>query len=205
MLNPTIEREIAELSQRYGSPLLRDIPLGGDGPFDPLGKSDRYGEVCMVLRRRNGLLLTARKIYYPPDAYRLLTGGIRHDEPILEALLRETKEETGLEVEVRRFLAAVRYTLAQPDPEDASPTRTLSFHTFAFLLDEVGGTFGCLDPDEQVADFREVAVAELPLLSQHLDQLPPDYDPEIRGRWRDWGRFRAVIHHVVHHALTQSS
>ncbi|HEX6291036.1 MAG TPA: NUDIX hydrolase [Herpetosiphonaceae bacterium] len=201
MLDPTIEREIAELGQRYGSPLRRPITLD-DRLFDPLGKSDRYGEVCMVLRRRSGLLLTARKTYYPPDAYRLLTGGIHHGEPILEALLRETEEETGLHVEVRRFLAAITYYVP-PHPEAQSGP--ISFHTFAFLLDEVGGTLGCVDPDERVADFREVAVAELPRLAQRLEQLRPQFDPEINGRWSDWGRFRAAIHHAVHEALTQSS
>jgi ADP-ribose pyrophosphatase YjhB (NUDIX family) len=199
MFNATIEQEIAELSRRYGSPLRRDVTLSSGEVFDPLGKNDRYGEVCMVVRRRNGLLLTARKTYYPPDAFRLLTGGIHHGEPILDALLRETEEETGLAVEVRCFLAVVRYSLEQPR-QGSTP---ISFATFALLLDEVGGTLGCLDPDERVAAFREVAIDELPLLAERLEQLAPEFDREIKGRWSDWGRFRAVIHHAVHTALTQ--
>lgn len=198
MLDATIEREITELGARYGQPIRRDVVLTGEHVFEPLSKSDRYGEVCMVVRRRNGLLLTARKTYYPPNAYRLLTGGINHGEPILDALLRETEEETALEVEVRRFLAVIRYTAPQPpggEPAD--------FYTFALLLDEVGGTLGCIDPDERVAAFHEVAIDELPLLAQQLEQLSPEFDPEIGGRWLDWGRFRAVIHHAVHEALTQ--
>lgn len=200
MLDATIEHEIAELGKRYGQPLRRDLALTGEHVFEPLSKSDRYGEVCMVVRRRNGLLLTARKTYYPPNAYRLLTGGINHGEPIRDALLRETEEETGLEVEIRRFLAVIRYTAPQPPGSDPP-----EFYTFALLLDEVGGTLGCIDPDERLAAFREVAVDELPLLAQALEQLSSEFDREIGGRWLDWGRFRAVIHRAVHEALTQQS
>lgn len=203
MLNDAMEREVAELAQRYGAPLRQIATLSNTKLFDPLGKPDRTGEVCMVIRRRNGKLLTARKTFYPANAYRLLTGGINHGEPILEALLRETEEETGLEVEVRQFLAVIGYTLQRPSEIGAAAQqRATRFHTFAFLLDEISGLLACYDPDERVEDFREVAVAELPALATHLEQLGQDFDPEIDGRWRDWGRFRAVAHRAVYQALS---
>ncbi len=204
MLPATIEQEITELSQQYGAPLRRTVTLANEGLFDPLGKPDRYGEVCMVIRRPNGTLLTARKTFYPDNAYRLLTGGITHGERIFDALLRETEEETGLDVAVRRFLAVVGYKLEHSGPRASRQRAPVpqSFHTFAFLLDELGGTLACYDPDERVEDFREVSVDELLALAQHLMQLGQDFDPEIHGRWRDWGRFRAVIHQVVHEALS---
>jgi 8-oxo-dGTP pyrophosphatase MutT (NUDIX family) len=202
MTDATIEQEIAALSQDYGTPRRQHVTLQSTSTFDPLGKPDRYGEVCMVVRRPNGLLLTARKTFYPPEAYRLLTGGITHGESIFHALLRETEEETGLDVEVRRFLAVVEYTL------DArrvlAPRREVAgrpFTTFAFLLDEVGGVLACYDPDERVEDFREVAVDELPRMADRLERLGDQFDHEIQGRWHDWGRFRSVIHRVVHQAL----
>jgi 8-oxo-dGTP pyrophosphatase MutT (NUDIX family) len=201
MLDPTVEAEIDALSQRFGTPQRQIASIANEGVFDPLGKPDRYGEVCMVVRRRNGLLLTARKTFYPADAYRLLTGGIHLGEPILEALLRETEEETGLDVAVRRFLAVVGYELQHTGSSAPRAPRRHAFHTFAFLLDEIGGTLACYDPDERVEDFREIAVDDLPQLANTLDRLGQGYDPEINGRWRDWGRFRAVIHRAVYHAL----
>ena len=48
MLSETIEREITELSLRFGTPIRRRVTLLNEGLFDPLGKPDRYGEVCMV-------------------------------------------------------------------------------------------------------------------------------------------------------------
>ncbi len=116
MQTPAIEAEITALAQRYGAPAIHNVVLH-DNSFDPLGKADRYGEVCMVVRRPNGKLLTAIKTFYPRGAYRLLTGGIHHGEHIFDALLRETAEETSLTVEVRRFLTVVHYR-HQDDPTD---------------------------------------------------------------------------------------
>src|SRR5215207_10727066 len=108
MLAPAVETEIAALSARYGRPRRVSAELDG-WQFSPLTMEDRYGEVCMVVRRPNGRLITAKKTFYPTGAFRLLTGGVDHGEPIAEALLREVAEETGLDVVVRRFLAVIEY------------------------------------------------------------------------------------------------
>lgn len=186
-------RELNDLAARYGPPRVTVAALSGDG-FDPLGRPDRVGEVCMVVRRPNGRLLTARKTYYPPEAYRLLTGGIGHGEPVAAALLREVDEETGLHVQIARFLAAISYT----QPGRATPV----FHTFAFLLDETGGNLAARDPAERIADFRAVLPADLPTLALGLETVADNFDSEINGNWRNWGRFRAVVHREVYAALT---
>ncbi len=183
--------ELDALAARFGAPLVRIADLSGDA-FDPVDRLDgRVGEVCFVIRRPNGRLLTAIKTIYPPGAYRLLTGGIGEGEGILDALLRETREETALDVVVRRFLAAVAYRRSE----------ALAFATFAFLLDEAGGTLASGDPDEQIAEFREIAVADLDAMAAFLEALPARRDARVRGSWRDWGRFRAVIHRAVGEAL----
>lgn len=191
MLFPAIEAEIDTLAARYGQPSRVEVQLNGQ-PFDPLSMTDRYGEVCMVIRRPNGGLITAIKTFYPAGAFRLLTGGVRPGEPIGAALMREVAEETGLDVVVRRFLAVIEYRLARhPQP----------FATFVFLLDELGGTLAAHDEDERIGAFRELAVSELADLADTLAQLPDEYDEQIAGRWHDWGRFRAVVHRVVYEQL----
>ena len=223
MLTPEIEAEIAALAARYGAPRRISIQLDG-APFDPLYRTDRFGEVCMVVRRPSGRLLTAIKTFYPPGAYRLLTGGVGHGEPIAAALLREVGEETGLDVAIRRFLAVIEYHLESPvvgrpssvvvdaqlqatnhGPRTGTiyraPTGHYDFATFAFLLDEVGGMLEVRDPDERVESFREVEVAELPALAATLEGVGDRFDPEIGGSWADWGRFRAVVHRAVYTAL----
>ena len=193
MLTEEVESQIADLSARYGAPRRVAVELEG-ALFDPLVMPDRHGEVCMVIRRPNGKLITAIKTFYPAGAFRLLTGGVQHGEPIAAALMREVAEETGLDVSVRRFLAVIEYRLARGQ---------LAFATFAFLLDEVGGMLGVQDESEQIGAFRELATDELPALADLLAQAPDERDERIAGSWRDWGRFRAVVHRVVYEALAE--
>jgi ADP-ribose pyrophosphatase YjhB (NUDIX family) len=189
-----VQNELEQLAQRYGQPLVRTVDLEASNLFDPLNKTDRYGEVCMVIRRKNGLLLTMVKTIYPKGAYRLPTGGINYGEPIRDALLRETYEETGLQVNIQRFLAAVAYCVPAINLEPI-------FYTFAFLLDEVSGTLGAIDETERVEAFREIEPGELPRVAQTLESVKNEYSDEIDGIWRDWGHFRAVIHRAVWEAL----
>jgi len=183
-------REIDALALRYGNPRAIDATIH-DGFDDPIRRKDRYGEVLMAVRRPNGKLLTAIKTFYPRGAYRLPTGGIHHGESIHDALLRETKEETGLETVVRRFLATVAYR------GRSSPTAPPLFHTFAFLLDELSGTLGALDTDEQIEDWREMSLAEVRAQAGVLERLTTEGTKSIGGSWQDWGRFRAIAHHAV--------
>jgi NAD+ diphosphatase len=178
---------------RYGQPQRVTVELTG-APFSPLILEDRHGEVCMVVRRPNGKLITAIKTFYPAGAFRLLTGGVGHGEPIAAALLREVAEETGLDVVVRRFLAVIEYRLEL--------LHRRPFATFAFLLDETGGTLQAQDAGERIGAFRELAVADLPALAETLENVPDMRDEEIDGSWRDWGRFRAVAHRVIYAALS---
>ncbi|HTI13373.1 MAG TPA: NUDIX hydrolase [Dictyobacter sp.] len=192
-LPETIQQELIHLTAQYGQPITRTYDLASDGNFEPVNKKDRYGEVCMVVRRPNGRLLTMIKTYYPANAYRLLTGGINHDEFVFDALLRETAEETGLEVTVERFLASAAYHLPHTGPNPV-------FFTFAFLLQEVGGSLETIDEEEQVEDFREIEVSELPAIADRLDQLAttPEYS---NTEWGDWGKFRAIMHRLTWESL----
>jgi 8-oxo-dGTP pyrophosphatase MutT (NUDIX family) len=195
-LPAAVVSEVESLATRYGAPRRLRVPIE-DYFDDPIRKEDRFGEVCMVVRRPNGKVLLSIKTFYPRGAYRLPSGGIHHGESVLDALLRETYEETGLDVTVRRFLAHLSYVSAR------APAAEALFHTFAFLLDEVGGTLGALDASEQIEDWREVAVSELPGVADLLDDLKTQGTMDIGGDWRAWGRFRAVVHRVVHDALAR--
>lgn len=182
--------EVATLADRHGPTTFVEAVVD-DGMFDPFTKTDRVGEVCMVIRRPGGGLLTLRKEVYPPGVMRLPTGGIGHGEGVEAALLREVLEETSLSVVIRQLLAVVAYRAAD------APVGSFGFYTFAFLLDEIGGVLAPQDPDERVEAYGEVAPGDLPELARRLDDLEARHDREIGGSWRSWGRFRAVVHRVV--------
>jgi len=192
------DQEVAELAGRYGEPRRVDTTIN-DGFFDPIHNPDRVGEVCMIVRRPNRKVLLSIKTFYPRGAYRLPTGGIHHGEGIFDALVRETLEETGLETTIRRFLAAIAYR------PRSSPDGPPIFHTFAFLLDEVGGMLEARDREERIEEYREVDPAELPAVADGLERVTSMHSVDIGGDWADWGRFRAVAHRVVHEALAKES
>ena len=189
------KNELEGLSHQYGPVLYREAEIF-PGFHDPVRKADRVGEVCMVIRRPNGKLLLSIKSIYPRGAHRLPTGGVGIGEPIFAAVFRETQEETGLSVRLRRFLALISYSV----PEEREPV----FHTFAFLLEETGGTLGAQDPSELIEEYIEIDPAELPQVAERLEALP-ESDRGRVGSWRDWGKFRAIVHRTVHEALTGSA
>ena len=193
-LTDAMRNEIATLAKRFGEPVRRDVALD-DIAFDPVGNPSRFAEVCMVVRRPSGNVLLSIKTFYPRGAHRLPTGGIDRDEPILEALIRETLEETGLHLEARRFLATLTY--------HDGPAGPPVFHTFAFLLDDpTGAPITPLDEHEQIESYMEVPVNELLAVADRLERIPPDGGPGIPN-WDAWGRFRSHVHRAVHQALTR--
>ena len=193
-LTPDTQAELTDLTARFGAPVTVDATIDG-GFDDPIRRTDRFGEVCMVIRRPNGKLLLSIKTFYPRGAFRLPTGGIDHGERVYDALVREGREETGLDLVVERFLARISYR--------GSPGAAPLFHTFAFLLRETAGTLGAIDTSEQIEDWREVEKAELPAVADFLERLGSSGTRSIGGSWSAWGKFRAVAHRAVHEALAE--
>lgn len=182
--------EIVELSQQYGEPLYGSLDLG-DSSYLRSVVAGRVAVVCMVVRRPSGRIIVFRKPFYPAGVFRLMTGGVEPGERLLDAMLREVYEETGLAVEVARFLGASAFTT------DGRP----QFASFAFLLDERGGTLGALDPEERVEAFREVDVPELLQIADSLDRLPDEHNAELDGNLAHWGRLRALNHRLAYQIL----
>jgi ADP-ribose pyrophosphatase YjhB (NUDIX family) len=130
----------------------------------------------MAIRRRNGLFLLQTKESYPESTFRLPTGGIKRGEAIEHALLRETDEETGLSVEVSRFVAVIRYRTATQGP---------AFATYLFILEEQGGVLQATDPTERISGWLEADAASLNAAALRLRSCT--------GPWRAWGQFRALV------------
>ena len=187
-LSSVMQQEIADLAERYGPAQTLVVEMG-DNSY--LRQGSRLCEVCMVIRRPGGRLLTMKKTFYPAGAYRLLTGGIEPGESILAALHREIQEETGLATTLIRFLGAIVYHL------ESRPR----FATFAFLLEETGGVLHTNDPDEQLEAFQEIEIDTLPLIIEQLGKIGHLYGPEIESYWDDWAGFRTAVHRLVWECL----
>jgi ADP-ribose pyrophosphatase YjhB (NUDIX family) len=183
--------EIAELIPAYGEPVRRCVSLDVSlRTFEAWSqRRNRREEVVLFLLRGNGRLLLHTKGFYPPGAFRALSGGIKPGEPLLDAVRRESREETGLDVKVDRLLAIVDFRFQRAQ-------RALSFQSYLFLLHESGGELGAQDVDEGITAYREIALEQLPAIAEQLEDLP--------ANWSDWGAFRALPHRVAAEILLSS-
>jgi len=179
-----MQAEIAILARRYGRPrtVLHDIPTFR---FSPLNRN-RAAEVAMAIRRPNGLYLLQTKDNYPASTFRLPTGGIMRGEAIEHALLRETQEETSLDVEVSRFAAVLTYR---------APNARHAFASYLFILEEQGGTLQVNDETEGISGWLE---ADVPALNAAAERLR-----SCTGPWRPWGHFRALVLDALKQALQE--
>ena len=177
------EIEVTEIARRYGDPLRRtvDLEMGQDLFLTRFVRSDdRRGEVVVALEMDGGKVLLHRKGHYNPPSFRLLSGGVNHDEPVLRALHREIAEETNLQVTVQRFMAVIEYRMHYGEID-------LPFASYVFHVSELAGQ---LIPDYgEIAELRVVEPGELPAIADALRTIPGE-----RGYW---GRWRAIAHDIV--------
>ncbi|MEA3336127.1 MAG: NUDIX hydrolase [Chloroflexota bacterium] len=181
------EGEVQAISGRFGQPRREqyDLPIGEQLFLTRFRRyGDRRGEVVFALERPDGRVLLHRKAHYRNGVFRLLSGGVGLQEPVLDALTREVGEETGLQVQIQSFLAVLSYRLAFEEI-------VVPFVSYLFHLKEVGG-FPRLDQDE-VEQVIAVWPQELPAVAVRLRDIP--------GERSYWGRWRAIAHDVVAEAL----
>ncbi|MBI4494322.1 MAG: NUDIX hydrolase [Chloroflexi bacterium] len=185
--------ELAALARRLGQPRMVEVDLEVGRLFDPVTRTDRLGEVAFLLQRPDSHIWLMTKEFYPPDAYRIPTGGVKLGEPIEAALARELVEETSFQVAPARFLAAIHYRVRAPEGE-------VFFATYLFAVPCGLERPEPQDLDERIADFRTITLDGLPQVAEYLAGLPRRESPEF-GNWQDWGRFRAVVHRVAYERL----
>lgn len=192
------QQEIVELSQRFGEPLQRKVAVCSNA-FWSLYIDEKVREVCMIIRRKNGALLTFTKSFYPKGLYRLFSGGVEPNERVYDALMRELYEETNLEVDVQRFLAVVTCHANDHPTGTEGPVR---FSSYVFLVQEVDGMLGVNDENECLSGYKDITIADLPAITQQLGTLPESVASELGGvLWSDWGRYRAVVSQIVYELL----
>ncbi len=186
------EAEIGELSVLYGAPAHLQCVLKVDhGTLEwwTSIQPRRRGEVVLFIYRTSGHLILHTKDFYPAGTLRVPSGGVKKREALADAAQREAREETGLEVDIQRFLAVIDFVFQYQD-------RSLHFHSYLFQLRETGGELKAKDERERICAFVEILPTELTSVAERLENMPP--------AWRDWGRFRALPHRVAAELLPHS-
>lgn len=171
------------------------VALAFDQPVPPIVHPVRSAEVVLVLRAHEGRVWLQTKAFYPPDTWRLPSGGLNPGEAPDQALARELWEEAGLRDLPARELGSVRYDVT------VAGQAIRPFVSHLYLVEVGGASPAGQDAGEGIAAWRAVPPAELPLVAARLERLP---SAPIRedGTWAEWGRFRAVVHRLVADLLT---
>jgi ADP-ribose pyrophosphatase YjhB (NUDIX family) len=181
--------ELHQLSVAYGQPEIRTIELAGDKYLfsTRLQRSrNKRGEVVLAIERPKQSVLLHRKSWYEPGVYRLLSGTIDWDEAVETALERELWEETSLSLGTAQFLGILDCVISYDYQE-------LSFVSYIFQLSRTEGVLELPIDAEDISDFRDVAIGELPTVAENLRNVP---SPRA-----GWGRWRALAHDFVYEML----
>src|SRR6476646_3816691 len=100
------EEVLAPIRARYGEPAVMEWEgeiterEHGIATYNP----QRQHDVTLFILNGNKLALI-RKHPFPPDIWRPPGGGVKPGEDFVEAVEREGWEETGLRIELERYLA----------------------------------------------------------------------------------------------------
>ncbi len=123
------EALIPELEARYGSP--REISMTYE--FSPQGyelllrtkRRGRAHDVTLFIQRK-GRIAVIRKPSYPEGVFRTPSGGVDRGEDFVRGAVREALEETGLVVELERYILKIRALFTQGGRKTSWTTHVLT-------------------------------------------------------------------------------
>jgi 8-oxo-dGTP diphosphatase len=178
------EAVLAPLRERYGEPARlewegaineREHALATYNPA-------RMHDVTLFILNGERLALI-RKPHFEPGVWRPPGGGIKAGEDFVDGVRREALEETGLEVELRRYLVAAEARFLY-EPED------VPWQTHVFLATTADGQ---LAP----RDLEEIAAARWGTLAELAGPLRERLLETGRAFWR----YRVALHDATLTAL----
>ncbi len=115
-----------------------------DFECDLIRKSEAKGrnhDVTCFIRHDEDWVVIQKHAYAGTGIYRAPSGGANPGESLKEAAIREMREETGIIVQLCRFVLDVSLDIRCPD-------RTIPWRSLVFLADAIGGALEIIDDFE---------------------------------------------------------
>ena len=171
------EAVLAPIRARYGEPRILEWEGEisdreyGIATYNPI----RTHDVTLFILNGEQLALI-RKHPFPPDVWRPPGGGVKEGEDFVEAVVREAREETGLHVELERYLVEARARFS-------SEGRVLDWRTHVLLATTTEQTIAPQDLDE-IAEARWGT----------LEELAGPLRERLLATGRAFWRYRVALH-----------
>jgi ADP-ribose pyrophosphatase YjhB (NUDIX family) len=178
------EEILAPIRERYGQPAILEWESDISeveyelATYDP----NRMHDVTLFILNGDRLALI-RKPMFPPDVWRPPGGGVKPGEDFVEAVRREAFEETGLSVELERYLVEARARFVYVPPE-------LDWRTHVLLATTE-------DEELEPRDTEEIAEARWGTLEELAGPLRERLLATDRAFWR----YRVALHDAALAAL----
>jgi 8-oxo-dGTP pyrophosphatase MutT (NUDIX family) len=173
------EREVRAAAARWGEPrresLRVDVTPDESAFIRGTQRHGRAHDLTFLIHDGPRIAVIAKHIY-PGGVYRLPSGGAEPGESIPDAIHREAHEETGLRIEVERYLLRVAVRFEAPDP-----ATSIDWTTHVFEAVRTGGRLEPVDTKE----IRDAAwVTRQELLGPIRRRLVAWKVGGIQYRWR---------------------
>jgi ADP-ribose pyrophosphatase YjhB (NUDIX family) len=182
------EAVLEPLRARFGDPAL--LPWEGEisdgewkiATYNPM----RTHDVTLFILDPSQRIALIRKHHFAADVWRPPGGGVKRDEDFVAGAEREALEETGLRVELRRYLVASQVVFRNRG-------RELEWRTHVFLAET---------RDEELApnDPEEIAAARWGT----LDELRGQLRERLLATGRAFWRYRVALHDAALERLDSS-
>jgi ADP-ribose pyrophosphatase YjhB (NUDIX family) len=147
---------LKEIELRYGKPKEFEVEIEmGEWEFGVLRESQRDGrssDVTLFILV-DGQVVVIQKPFHPAGVYRAPSGGIIPGEGIEETAKREALEETGLMIELKRYLLRAKPTFICKDEK-------IKWTSHVFLAIKQGGELKPQDTRE-IKEVKLVTIEEL--------------------------------------------
>jgi ADP-ribose pyrophosphatase YjhB (NUDIX family) len=182
------ERALRPVRERYGEPAV--LPWEGEisdaewalATYDP----NRTHDVTLFILDRAGRIALIRKPHFAPGVWRPPGGGVKPGEDVGAGAVREALEETGLRVELERYLVDAHAVFLNAG-------RELRWRTHVLLARTTDGTLAPNDPDEiEAARWGTMGELRGPLRERLL------------ATGRAFWRYRVALHDAALRALESS-
>ncbi|MBN4076508.1 NUDIX hydrolase [Gemmatimonas aurantiaca] len=181
---------IADAERLYGAPIEKCItaPLKED-ELDFIKKTQKRGrehDITMLIFNDAGEIAVMNKNGYPAELYRPPSGGLEPDESFTAGGKREAFEETGLDIELTKYLLRVTVDFK-------SATRSLPWYTHVF-------TANALTTEIYPQDTKEICKARWAPLS-----VFDEFREQVKQYDRGGIQYRRMLHEEILLALKLST